>query len=231
MTSKIGLMLLAVCVVILLLSGFTSAQSKNPDTVSVAEAEKLIKAWINEQKNHCQWQSGTKLKEVTPKDLQERLHAQVFKLDYDKRSLSGFDAYLIKDRKVYPMSINFGGYGLTEMCVCDIDNDSKCELVYIFSCGSGMHRSVIEAYRFNGPCPTKIPSGFALMNADMSLKKRDEHRIDLFGTNMMDGSNKVCIGELVLIKSNEREFLDIKPDAKLPEKWKECIWKHDAQAK
>ena len=111
-----------------------------------------------------------------------------------------------------------------QICVCDIDHDSSDDLIYAYSWGSGLHRSVIEAYRFNMPYPVKIQPNFIVANTDVRLKKIDDRRIELYDKGWMGAKNPPTrLGELVFLHLLGHDVLGIKQDPNLPKKWKDNI--------
>jgi hypothetical protein len=233
MIHKEKLLTFLVCAIAIPMIGCHSTRNQTkvpfsaPATITIAEAETLVKDWDKIQKDQFYWRISPKLKEVTTKDISESLHAQVFQLKDYTGSVTEFDAYLIKDRNVYPMSIGFGGFGLMDMSVCDIDGDSKDELVYTFSWGSGMHRSEVEAYRFDGSSATKIKARFCIPDFDLSFGGQDGHNLIIYTWfyTRADLKPKKRIGELVFIRSGNQEYLDIKLDPEQKKNEKTLIWR------
>ncbi len=214
----VGLLAIGVAAALLLTSPI-SRQSQHSDEVSVSQAERLVAAWLNAHKDQCPRNDHPKLKEITTTEIRQRLRAQVFRVRDNAWTLGGFDAYLVKDGKAYPMSVGFGGWGLMEMWVFDINGDSNEDLVYVYSFGSGMHRSMVEAYRFDAQSPKKIATNFAVL-ADIGLRKQNEHRLDVYSMNLR-------LGELIVAGSGKHQSLDIRLDPKLPKEWEKRIWRLD----
>lgn len=75
---------------------------------------------------------------VTPKPLED--FCKIYKY---KKSC---ETYLEYNGKIYPMGISFGGYGVTQ--VANYKTRDKHLLYFIFSWGSGIHRSNIWAFDF-----------------------------------------------------------------------------------
>ncbi|MEN6521839.1 MAG: hypothetical protein ABFD46_11905 [Armatimonadota bacterium] len=213
------LILICSCLILNPLVGCCSAENTAYTRLTVDEAEKLVQDWVKKNRDRCYWHNQPKLKELTTEDIWQQLHVQVFKLKDHTESISEIDAYLVKNGKVYPMCTGFGGHGLTDMCVCDIDKDSKDELVYIYSWGSGIHRSLVCAYRFGKTDPFNISLAFSITNVDIKLEKRDKNKVDLWTA---DG--KFRFGELIYQQQAGKQSLSIICDATLPKELKNCIW-------
>lgn len=226
MTRAIALRLLVASVVASLITSSGCGRTTARAHVSTGEAERLVQAWITAHRDQGYWHDQPTLREVTTQEVRRKLQAQVFRLTDEPGCISEFDAYLIKDGKVYPMSTGLGGHGLMGMCVCDIDRDSKDELVYVYSWGSGLHRSVIEAYRFGAPSPTKILSTFAVKNADVILEKTGPHSVGLYVRDVVDGKQaRRRLGQLVVARHNGSQLLDVELEPNLPKKWRDNMWR------
>lgn len=206
--------LFAACVVSLLLLSPAQRAHTVSGEVSVSQAERLVDAWLDAHKDQCHHNDHPKLKEITTAEMRSRLHAQLFRVC--DATYATFDAYLVKAGEVYPMSMCFGGWGLMQTCVFDIDRDLRDELIYVYSFGSGIHRSVVEAYRFDGQTPTRIPTVFAVTD-DIRLEKRKGH-IDIYLGNRR-------LGELIVRGAGKERVLDIEPEPGLPKDLEKKIWK------
>lgn len=148
------------CVILcVLLLSFASGCNKTKDIykiLPVAEAEGTVDTEIIDRfltKNHPKYQKIKKntpgilwqLIDITPEALQDKCAIYRFR----NRLSSGLagTTYLIYDNKVYPIGSAFGGYGITEFAYI---NDSNQDMLYfIYSWGSGIHRSHIGAFNFN----------------------------------------------------------------------------------
>lgn len=214
----VGLLAIGVAAALLLTSP-VSRQSPVGDEVSVSQAERLVEAWIAQQEHESYWHDRPKLKEITTREIRERLHAQVFRVLHDDIAFGEFETYLVKDGRVHPMSLGLGGSGLMEMWVFDIDGDSNEDLVYVYSFGSGLHLSKVEAYDFDGQPPIKIATNFTVP-AGIGLRKQNEHRLDVYSMNLR-------LGELIVVGSGKHQSLDIRLDPKLPKEWEKRIWRLD----
>lgn len=120
--------------------------------VTTSQAEKLIMGWSKKNKKRCFGKSDSNLTDITTEEIRDKLQAQVFRISGCDAAI---DSFLIKDKKAYPMSEGTGGPGLLNTEVKDINKDSTYELVYTYECGSGIGRTVVEAYSFDGQTPIK----------------------------------------------------------------------------
>ena len=108
--------------------------SRESGRLSLSEAEALIRDFDT----HLSTQ--LRLKEITTDEIWRRLHIQVFKDEGD------FTTFVISNGRVGVLGTSFGGWGVTQMCVTDLDSNGSPELTYVYSWGSGLHRSHIAAY-------------------------------------------------------------------------------------
>lgn len=125
-------------------AAFAAAPAK---PISTSEAERLVNAWIDARYPAKKRPPHPSLTDVTPAEVRERLHGQVFRIQGYAGSTDEPEAYFVAKGRVCPLTIGFGGSGLDSMCVCDLDGDGKPELAYAYSWGSGMHRSQLAILR------------------------------------------------------------------------------------
>lgn len=114
---------------------------------------------------------------VTPEQLRDKCEIYYF---YNSRETAGLYAntFLVYKNQVYPLGDRaFGGYGVTEFAY--MHNGSDGVLYYIYSSGSGVHRSRIGAFDFKTCTITdygKLLGEFA--NQDISFcLKNNGHRL------------------------------------------------------
>lgn len=87
----------------------------------------------------------SQLMDITPEALQDKCSIYKFRKEFGT-GLAG-RTYLVCDNKVFPIGNALGGYGITEFAYI---NDSNQDMLYfIYSWGSGIHRSHIGAFNFN----------------------------------------------------------------------------------
>lgn len=77
---------------------------------------------------------------VTPESIAEETSAQIFKFSDSCAS------FIYLNDQVYPLGGWFGGYGFVSAVPCDFDNDGHTDILYTYSCGSGIHHSVIAVF-------------------------------------------------------------------------------------
>ncbi|KWX77087.1 hypothetical protein [Paenibacillus jilunlii] len=116
-----------------------------PETAAVAlprkltseQAGKLIRANMNESASRV---SMDHLTDITSPDIWEQTGYQLFK---NTEEASSRDTFAVSDGKAVQIGIGFGGYGVTSAVPYDVNKDGTTDIVYAYSFGSGIHRSVI----------------------------------------------------------------------------------------
>ena len=200
--------------------GTPSVQHALPKPLTTIEAERLVAVWVkaNRTPQPVYWNPSPPLAEVTTREILERLQAQVFQYRGHTGSVDEVECYLIKNGDVYPLSIGFGGSGLTSMCVCDLDGDSKPELAYTYSWGSGIHRTHFALIFASDPHPTKIETTFTFRDFDLELKKTSDRDVTVYA-----GATR--LGKLIVsVNSKGNRTLDVRFEPNLPKRYRAAIW-------
>ena len=212
------------------------AEAQAAQRISVPEAERLIAGWVKVHRPHdgATWHSRPHLKELTPQELWDRAKAQVFKQRDYTESIEEVDAYLIQGMKICPLSVGFGGNGLDSLCVCDLNHDSKPELAYTFSWGSGIHRTHLGVIRLDSGVPIPVNAEY-VMTGDMRVERQSDQTVKVFSATLAftnrGSSNRVpevkttLLGKLKLVPKNHQTTIDIQFDPALPTKWRKQIGK------
>jgi hypothetical protein len=195
----------------------TSVSTEKHERVSAEEAQNLIEQYLKTDSVVLQ----LPIVEVSGNDIFEDLGCQVFKD-------SGFEAYVIRDKKVTHIGMGFGGMGVTSIYTADLNKDGQFELVYTYSWGSGLHRSHVAVLMFN-ETNEEIISDFVYMNKDLLLEKKDyytilvrEHNGSASVTDNLFGEE---IGILSLKGSKSSYKFEVKLKDNLSEDVQKNIWK------
>lgn len=77
---------------------------------------------------------------VTPDGIEEETSAQIFKFS------DCCATFIYLDSQVYPLGEWFGGYGFVNAVLCDFDHDGNSDILYTYSWGSGLHRSLVAVF-------------------------------------------------------------------------------------
>lgn len=115
------------------------------------------------------------IRNVTPHELKEL--CTIYRFTGTHNGFLDCETFLIYHGDVYHIGIGWGGFGVTQFAY--IHSTSQHLLYYIFSCGSGIHRSIVNAFDFQTKT-IKIPDldltdlemrdiQFSLSNNDLSL--------------------------------------------------------------
>ena len=117
------------------------------------------------------------LADVTPEDVLETTGCRIFK------DPEGADAFLLDGQRLCELGTGFGGYGLTSAVPWDYDENGTADLLYTYSWGSGMHRSILALYdrtkREKQELYTYYPWDWEAYGSDLVVK----HETDSAGNN------------------------------------------------
>ena len=162
------------------------------------------------------------LKEITTPEVWTRLHAQIFKITDGARE---DEDYLVYRKQIYGLGGGFGGYGIMSMCVADLNGDGRPALLFSYSWGSGIHRSLIGLWSGG---PLWIDAQPALRNYDLLLEKVDDTRVRIaYGTfNPAKGriDRQGEFGTLHFAESGQNSRLDIFLSQQLPQAVADSVW-------
>jgi len=118
--------------------------SNDEKKLSISEAEKLVREYIFKQNSEMKPEAIFPLRETTTKEIYDKLHAQTFKVKEESHMAN--QDYIIKGRVVNSLGSYWGGFGIDDMKVVDLNNDGRNELVYHYWTGSGISRSIEGVY-------------------------------------------------------------------------------------
>lgn len=105
-----------------------------PAKLSAQKAQIIIQDKLDQSSSSLAGQ----LADITPDDVWEETGHQLFK---DSSSL---ETYVVADGKAAVLGTGFGGSGVTSVVPYDVNGDGAGDLVYAYSYGSGIHRSVMS---------------------------------------------------------------------------------------
>ncbi len=108
--------------------------------MSLDDATEAVRREIVRGKPNMNPTAQFPLLELTTPEIWNRLHVQVFKV-----TGSGYadESFLIDHGKASLIGAGFGGHGIMSMCVADLAQDRRPELVFTYSFGSGLHQSMV----------------------------------------------------------------------------------------
>lgn len=123
-----------------------------PTPLTVADAEKLVRAYLFQLNPKMNPEATFPLREERVEGLFEKLGCQLFKVTEgnvtDGREGDWAGACMaVAHGKVQRLGAHFGGPGVMSACIADLDGDGTEELVYSYANGSGVHRSHVAAWK------------------------------------------------------------------------------------
>lgn len=101
---------------------------------------------------------------VTSERIAEETSAQIFKFS------DSCATFLYLEDQIYPLGEWFGGYGFVNAVPCDFDQDSNTDILYTYSWGSGLHRSLVAVFN------TKTKENTVIYDSSAT----DNPRVDLY---------------------------------------------------
>jgi hypothetical protein len=109
---------------------------------------------------------------VTPAVIAGRFAGRIFKCS------DTFASYLMYEGRVYLLGHYFGGVGVMDIKLCDLNQDGQPELLYTYSFGSGVHRSMIG--HFDPVSRRETMPGYVYWNHDMMLIQNEDGSFSLY---------------------------------------------------
>jgi hypothetical protein len=105
--------------------------------ISIEEAKKLIVATQNfSHLSNMEFE----LIEITPSDIWDHTKCQLFKIVAG----SNLETFIVTNQEAIQIGNGLGGFGVTSAVPYDVNKDGAMDIVYAYSFGSGMHRSIIS---------------------------------------------------------------------------------------
>lgn len=118
---------------------------------------------------------------ITPKEITDRVGCKIFKFS------DSYATFLLYDNEIYPLGQFFGGLGIVDMKLWEFDNGGHFALIYTYSWGSGMHRSLVGY--FDLKTREEIVLDFTYMNEDMLLERTSESSFALYHADIKLGED------------------------------------------
>ena len=145
-----------------------------------------------------------KIHDITPADVKKELNCQIFKVN------NNCESYLIYKGELFKIGIGFGGFGVTDLKVCNFDGNGQKDLIYIFSWGSGLHRSQIGIFDFSKKKETYL--NFVQKMEDLQLEKISNSKFNIYSTELTSKDSKlVFIKKKLLAKiTSTNQTINIK---------------------
>ena len=142
---KFRLILAAFILAIVLSSLYFISQSKaralviitGCDTVSLTPSDNDVQSFTALNKDYSSGYENDLCYNITPDYIKDNTDYEIFKYSQSSASL------LLYENHVYQLGGYFGGTGITNTALADINRDGQYELYFTFSWGSGLHRSQV----------------------------------------------------------------------------------------
>ena len=190
-------------------------QSRAAGRLTPEEAQARIEAWHEAVGERMPYEQRDSLaEEWTTSEVWDRLEAQVFTLD--------MQGYLVSADQVVSLGESFGGMGLRSTCVSDLNADGVPELLFTYSFGSGIHRSMVGAWSRGWPEPGVVSASVALRGyPDCMLGDCSNSAAELLVEDQSVGALR-----LEFVGRAPRLEIDVRDD--LPKSIAERLWMLDA---
>ncbi len=134
------------------------------------------------------------------------------------------ESYIIDHGKTSLIGAGFGGDGIMSMCVADLAQNGRPQLVFTYSFGSGIHRSMVGVWTGGSAWVT---ADAALRNEDLSLIKIDDRTVRLsygkFDANTRTFKSAGDFGAVHFLVGPAKSSVEIVPNPDLPENIKKLI--------
>lgn len=126
-------------------------------------------------------------RDIAPPNVFEETGCQIFKMG------SAGESFLLYDDNLYHIGIAFGGLGIVDIETCDFDGNGKKDIVYTFSCGSGIHSTGIGYFNLSKMKEAGIEmfsvniSGYA--QNELVLNKKSDRQVEVYTAKIKDIAN------------------------------------------
>lgn len=196
------------------------------ERLSAVAALPLVLERVRQDTQRSIGPAGLSLAEVTPAELWERMGAQIFTL-YGDANLDG-QSYIIRAGVARPLGVSFSGDGVMSMCVADLDGEARPELLFTYSFGSGVGRSVVGMWTGGDKWIDATP---AVRDLDLSLEKTDDAHVSVaygaFDPITRVFTRRGTLGTVHLKGDGKATELRVDPALSLPADVEQKIWRSD----
>lgn len=167
------------------------------------------------------------LQEITNDEVWSMLGAQGY--SYQDHAKATGNSYLVKDGKVTQLCGGFGGVGITSLCVSDLNQNQKPELIFLYQAGSGVNYTIPGCYEdgviLNVPFHARYHHNLRLKKTDsltVQIVTDWQERIELAQdkkTAVTVGRKEIIVGVLFF----EDHCLKLKMENGIPDEIRENI--------
>jgi hypothetical protein len=170
------MVLLTILTLCFLFSACDSNETPNEEAhkkMSIEEATKLI---LETQPPSQFSNFEMDLIEITPSNIWDKTKIQLFK-NIGYSMLSG-ETFIVTNQEAIHIGIGFGMYGITSAVPYDVNKDGSMDIVYAYSYGSGIHRSVIswidlKSFKVHNVEDTPESTGFRTYDLILTIENNE----------------------------------------------------------
>lgn len=182
MSSRCRFAGLGVCVLAISLLFSACDSDSKTKKLSIKEANEIIQETLDQQVIRL----TSDLTEITPPEVWAETKHQIFK---DSSSL---ETFVVTEGKAALAGIGFGGAGVTSIVPYDVNKDGTTDLVYAYSFGSGVHRSVISWMDLQ-TMTEHSPQG----KAEPSVQNNSEQTFRTYDLILDKEKNKIVVYQII----------------------------------
>jgi hypothetical protein len=118
--------------------------------------------------------------EVTPRTVAEKAQCRIYKFS------NSYASFLLCEGKVYTLGGSFGSSGLTDVVVCDFNKDGTNELLFTYSMGSGIIRSLVGHFDLKNKQQTTLD--YTNLYGEIMLVRNWDYSYSLYDTTVNQDS-------------------------------------------
>ncbi|SFS66919.1 hypothetical protein [Paenibacillus sp. BC26] len=154
------------------------------EKISIEQAKKLILATPDLSQSSI---PDIELIEITPSAIWDQTNCQLYKIVDDVKNS---ETFIVVNQKAVHIGNGFGGFGLTSAVPYDVNKDGFRDIVYAYSWGSGIHRSVISWIDIKSftEHPIEDRPDRAISRADALILKIENNEVVVYRIAGMDES-------------------------------------------
>jgi beta-lactamase regulating signal transducer with metallopeptidase domain len=178
--------------------GIAPVEGTVPDRISLAGWVVGVEDFLKVQGDFVSSYENDTCLNITPEDIKSHSGYRVFK--YNQSCAS----FLLYEGEVYPLGEWFGGFGVVNLALADLNADGLQELYFTTSSGSGLHRS--HAAYFEPATREIMPFSYTHLNKDMMFAYNPAGGLSLHEADVTDFTDfthfsvekKAFLGDVVM---------------------------------
>lgn len=119
---------------------------------------------------------GVSLEDITPDDVYAKTNAQIFK------TANEYESFIITDNSMYHIGNANGAYGISYMDVCDFDDNSIMDIIYVYSYQGDAFTVEIAYFDMMLKTETVMYRYESSQYSELILEKQSEGIFDVYTT-------------------------------------------------